>query len=92
MYLEPAPSAGAIGENGGGGAITASGGNQTLTLPYPTTSEGDFDVFQPIANTFNLTFGNQTSVIQRLNVYATNSSIGNATAYLVPPSGFIAKL
>lgn len=92
MHLEPAPSAGSSGENGGGGAVTAPGGNQTLTLPYETTDEGDFDVFLPIANTSGpggyLMSGNGTSQIQRLNVYANGSDLGNATAYLVPPTGF----
>lgn len=88
VHLEPAASAGGDGEPGGGGAVTPSGGNQTLTLPYNTTAEGDFDVFLPIANTTGgLTAGNATSKIQRLNVYADNATLGNATAYLVPPKG-----
>ncbi|EOD46240.1 putative protein of unknown function DUF2183 protein [Neofusicoccum parvum UCRNP2] len=88
VHLEPAPSAGGDGESGGGGAVTPSGGNQTLVLPYPTTGEGDYDVFMPINNdTGGLMAGNATSQIQRLNVYANNTSLGNATAYLVPPRG-----
>jgi len=86
MHLEPAPSAGSSGQNGGGGATTAGGGTQNISLPYPTTEEGDFDVFVPIQLN-GLTPGNQTQQIQRLNVYATGSPIGNATAYLVPPTG-----
>lgn len=87
MHLEPAPSAGSSGESGGGGAVTAPGGTQDLALPYPTTAEGDFDVFLPIQQG-SLLAGNQTELIQRMNVYATGASIGNATAYLVPPTGF----
>jgi hypothetical protein len=87
LKLEPAPSAGSSGEAGGGGAVEAPGGTQNLTLPYPTTSEGDFDVFLPILQG-SLLAGNATAEIQRLNVYATGSDLGNATAYLVPPTGF----
>ncbi|KAF2147252.1 uncharacterized protein K452DRAFT_282240 [Aplosporella prunicola CBS 121167] len=88
IHLEPAPSAGSSGQSGGGNAVTPSGGNQTIILPYRTTGEGDYDVFMPIANTTGgLIAGNETQKIQRLNVYANNSDLGNATAYLVPPKG-----
>lgn len=88
MNLEPAPSNGASPQSGGSGAITPSGGNQSFILPYATTPEGDFDVFVPIANaTGGLLAGNETDQIQRLNVYANGSDLGNATAYLVPPTG-----
>jgi hypothetical protein len=90
MHLEPAPSAGSSGESGGGGAVTPPGGTQDVLLPYNTTGEGDFDVFMPIKNVSGggLLAGNATELIQRLNVYAKGASIGNATAYLVPPTGF----
>ncbi|TKA44241.1 hypothetical protein B0A49_13042, partial [Cryomyces minteri] len=90
IHLEPAPMAGASGESGGGGAVTPSGGAQDITLPYPTTPEGDFDVFVPIKNVSGggLMAGNGTNQIQRMNVYVEGASIGNATAYLVPPTGF----
>ncbi|KAF2835007.1 hypothetical protein M501DRAFT_942947 [Patellaria atrata CBS 101060] len=87
LHLEPAPSAGSDGEEGGGGAVTAPGGSQNLTLPYATTDQGDFDVFLPIESN-GLEAGNATQNIQRLNVYANGSDLGNATAYLVPPTGF----
>lgn len=88
MNIEPAPSNGASPSSGGSGAITPPGGNQSFILPYPTTPEGDFDVFVPIANaTGGLIAGNETDQIQRLNVYANNATLGNATAYLVPPTG-----
>jgi hypothetical protein len=87
LHLEPAPSAGASGQTGGGGAVTPAGGSQDLTLPYPTTDEGDFDAFVPLQNN-GLLAGNDTQLIQRLNVYAKGSELGNATAYLVPPTGF----
>jgi len=86
VHLEPAPTAGSSGEPGGGGAVTPSGGNQNIVLPYPTTPEGDYDVFVPIQQS-GLAAGNETNQLQRLNVYANNSNIGNATAYLVPPTG-----
>lgn len=88
MHIEPAPMAGGDGEPGGGNTITPPGGSQNLTLPYPTTELGDFDVFVPIQNiSNNLLGGNETELIQRLNVYAAGSELGNATAYLVPPKG-----
>lgn len=89
MHLEPAPTAGASGEQGGGGAVTPNGGTQDVTLPFPTTPEGDFDVFVPIRNVSGagLAAGNATNAIQRLNVYAQGTDTGNATAYLVPSRG-----
>ena len=84
--LAPAPTAGASGEQGGGGAVTPPGGNQRIKFPNPTTFEGDFDGFVPI-NDNGLLAGNSTSEIQRLNVYTEGDINGNATAYLVPPTG-----
>ena len=86
LHLEPAPSAGGSGEQGGGGAVTPTGGTQDISLPYNTTKEGDFDVFVPIQQN-GLMAGNSTSQIQRLNVYASGTTTGNATAYLVPDTG-----
>lgn len=86
IHLDPAPSQGSDGEPGGGGAVTPEGGNQTITLPYNTTVEGDFDVFVPI-NGDGLMAGNETEQIQRLNTHVEGASIGNSTAYLVPPTG-----
>jgi hypothetical protein len=86
MSLEPAPMQGGDGEPGGGNAITAPGGRQTLTLPYETTVEGDFDVFVPIKQN-GLLAGNATNNVQRLNVYTNGTLSGNATAFLVPPEG-----
>lgn len=84
--LRPAPVAGSSGEPGGGGAVTPSGGSQQIKFPYPTTDQGDFDAFVQIENG-GLEAGNATKNIQRLNVYTEGSILGNATAYLVPPSG-----
>ena len=82
MNLEPALSKGSSSQSGGSTA------NQNLTLPYPTTPQGDFDVFLPIANTTGAVLaGNETNEIQRLNVFTNGSDLGNATAYLVPPTG-----
>ncbi|KAI1135753.1 hypothetical protein F5Y05DRAFT_159553 [Hypoxylon sp. FL0543] len=76
-----------------GGVINAEGGAQSINLPYPTTDEGDFDAFVILQNTTgpnggHLMAGNATSSIQALNMYANGTDTGNATAYLVPPTGF----
>ncbi|KAK0336283.1 hypothetical protein LTR02_009388 [Friedmanniomyces endolithicus] len=86
IHIEPAQSQGGSGQPGGGGATTASGGTQDITLPGNTTVEGDFTVFMPI-NSNGLTPGNATSQIQRLNTYVGGATLGNATAYLVPDRG-----
>lgn len=66
----------------GGGA----GQGQNVTLPYGTTPEGDFDVFMPI-NSDGLMNGNETQEIQKMATRVTNTTEGNATAYLVPNEG-----
>ncbi|KAI1780781.1 hypothetical protein F4818DRAFT_435978 [Hypoxylon cercidicola] len=76
-----------------GGVINAEGGRQSITMPYETTNEGDFDSFILLQNTTgsdggHLMAGNATSSIQALNMYANGTNSGNATAYLVPPTGF----
>lgn len=86
LHIEPAPSNGASGEAGGGGAVTPNGGTQDLDFPYPTTPQGDFDGFIPIQQN-GLQAGNATQQIQRLNVYVKGTNTGNATAYLVPETG-----
>lgn len=77
--IEPAPTAGASGEQGGGGAVTPPGGNQTIRFPTPTTPQGDFDGFVQIEND-GLLAGNSTMDIQRLDVYTQGDVYGNATA------------
>jgi phosphatidate phosphatase APP1 len=84
--IKPAPTAGASGEQGGGGAVTPSGGGQRVKFPTSTTDEGDFDGFVQINNN-GLQPGNTTSEIQRMNVYTEGDVNGNATAYLVPDTG-----
>ena len=66
--------------------MTPPGGSQQIKFPYPTTDQGDFDAFVQIESG-GLEAGNATNRVQRLNVYTEGSNIGNATAYLVPPSG-----
>ena len=89
MDIAPAPLAGGDGEPGGGGGVTPAGGYQTVTLPYPTTEQGDFDVFVPIQNTAGgLQSGFGEIPPQRLNVYTQGTDSGNATSYLVSQSGF----
>ncbi|KAI9820419.1 MAG: hypothetical protein M1832_003752 [Thelocarpon impressellum] len=86
--LEPASGAGSSGQQGGSGAVTPGGGSQQIRFPVPTTDQGDYDGFVPIANTSGgLQPGNATSSIQRLNVYTIGTDTGNATAYLVPTEG-----
>lgn len=75
-----------------GGVINAAGGSQTIVMPDPTTDEGDFEAFMILANTTgsnggHLMAGNATSSIQALNMYVEGTDTGNATAYLVPPTG-----
>ncbi|KAI1106454.1 hypothetical protein F4804DRAFT_30051 [Jackrogersella minutella] len=75
-----------------GGVVNAEGGVQSVNLTYPTTDEGDFDTFVVLRNTTgpnggHLMAGNSTSSIQALNMYANGTDTGNATAYLVPPTG-----
>lgn len=59
---------------------------QTLLSPYNTTEEGDYDAFSTISLT-GLLPGNGTTSIQSVPMYVNNTSLGNATAYLVPPTG-----
>ncbi|KKY14585.1 putative protein of unknown function DUF2183 [Phaeomoniella chlamydospora] len=89
VNIAPAESAGGDGESSGGGGITAPGGNQTITLPYVTTVEGDFDTFVQLQNVSGggLLAGNGTVAPQRLNVYANGTDTGNATSYLVSETG-----
>lgn len=89
FHLEPAPMQGSSGQPGGGNAITPGGGSENVTFPYETTVEGDFDAFVVIKNFTNSTLlaGNETTNVQRLNVYTNGTLTGNATAYLVPPEG-----
>ncbi|KAG9245274.1 hypothetical protein BJ878DRAFT_479393 [Calycina marina] len=91
FHIEPAASQGGDGESGGGNSVTPGGGAQNVTLMGQTTVEGDFDQFIPLANVSGpggyLLAGNATLSPQRLNVYTNGSLIGNATSYLVPPTG-----
>ncbi|KAJ5836307.1 hypothetical protein N7447_002333 [Penicillium robsamsonii] len=86
IHLNPAKSQGSSGEPGGGGSSKTTGGKQVITLPYNTTVEGDFDTFVQIDSN-GLTAGNETKKIQRLDTHVQGASIGNSTAYLVPPKG-----
>ncbi|OTB04055.1 hypothetical protein M426DRAFT_321153 [Hypoxylon sp. CI-4A] len=82
-----------VDPNASGGVVNADGGVQSIDMPYETTNEGDFDSFVLLRNTTgsnggHLIAGNATSSIQALNMYANGTNSGNATAYLVPPTGF----
>lgn len=77
-----------------GGLIAAAGGAQHLTYPGEATSEGDFDAFIQIQNTTSpssgyLLPGNGTDSIQALNIYATGTNSGNASAYFVPTADIL---
>ncbi|PVI02192.1 hypothetical protein DM02DRAFT_613155 [Periconia macrospinosa] len=89
FHLEPASSQGASGQPGGSPASTPQNGSEEVQFPYPTTDQGDFDSFVQIQNFSggSLLAGNETSAVQRLNVYTNGTNTGNATAYLVPPNG-----
>ena len=76
------------------GGVSAAGGSQTITMPYNTTAEGDFDSFVILQNTTGtngssyMMPGNETDQVQLLNVYVEGAAeTGNATAYLVPETG-----
>ena len=86
IHLKPAERQGSSGQASGGGSSNTTGGTQDVTLPYNTTAQGDFDTFVPIRSS-GLTAGNETSAIQRLDTHVEGATIGNATAYLVPPKG-----
>lgn len=83
----------AINSSTDSGAINAAGGAQTITMPYNTTAEGDFDSFMVLQNTTGTTGGhllrgNETNQIQLLNTYVKGAAeTGNATAFLVPTTG-----
>jgi hypothetical protein len=102
IHLEPAQNQGSSGQPGGGGAVTATGGTQDITLPYNTTLEGDFDVFVPIELN-GLTPGNETSNVSvsahtsRVHLWATAlltwyhrrallSSVISTTSFVSPRS------
>ncbi len=84
--IGPAPSAGTNGGPGGGGAVTPLGAPQQVTLLYPTTDQGDFDVFVSLSNQ-GFEDGNTTGPPQRINVYVNGTEAGNATSYLVTTEG-----
>lgn len=86
FHLEPAQSQGSDGTQNGTNSIQPPGGSQNISLPYETTVEGDFEVFVPIKSN-GLQDGNATQNVQRLNVYTDGTLSGNATAFLVPPTG-----
>lgn len=87
VNILPGTPTGGDGESGGGGGVSAGGINQLTTLPYPTTPEGDFDVFIPLDNSSGLASGTGEIPAQRVNVYAQGTDTGNATSYLVSEEG-----
>lgn len=81
------------GASHNGGAINARGGAQSITLPFTFTTEGDFDSFVVLQNTTGASGGymmpgHETDQIQLLDVRIKGAAqTGNATAWLVPPTG-----
>lgn len=80
-----------VGE-GIGGAVRADVGNQTIQLPEETTGQGDFAAWLPLKNTTGprggyLLPGNETVKIQTVEMHVQGTDSGNATAYLIPPTG-----
>ncbi|KFX90164.1 hypothetical protein V490_06614 [Pseudogymnoascus sp. VKM F-3557] len=76
-----------------GGLVAARAGSQEIIFPEQTTDQGDFARFIALKNTTgtdgsHLLAGNDTTSIQVFNYYALNATGGNATGYLVPPTGF----
>ena len=59
---------------------------QTVSAPYNTTAEGDYDTFVPLSID-GLLAGNASTSVQEVPMYTNGSALGNATAYLVPPQG-----
>lgn len=82
-----------VDPNTDSGAISAAGGAQNITMPFNTTAEGDFDSFVVLQNTTgpnggHLVPGNETDRLQVLDLWVRGAeTTGNATAYLVPPTG-----
>lgn len=87
MNILPGPQRGGDGEPGGGGGITSGSINQTIQLPYPTTPEGDFDVFVQLDNSSALYSGEGVKPAQRVDVYTQGTDTGNATSYLFSDQG-----
>jgi hypothetical protein len=88
MDIVPGPQFGSSGQPGGGGGVTPAGGEQVITLPNPTTPEGDFDAFLQLDNSsLALAAGIGEIPPQRLNVYTQGTDTGNATSYLVSDQG-----
>lgn len=74
------------------GTTNAAGGAQVINMPDRTTPQGDFDAFVTLSNTTgpnggHMLQGNGTTRIQTLNMYINGTDTGNATTYLVPPTG-----
>lgn len=87
VNILPGPQRGGDGEPSGGGGVTAGAINQTIQLPYPTTPEGDFDVFVSLDNSSGLYSGEGEKPAQRVDVYAQGTDTGNATSYLFSDQG-----
>ncbi|KAJ7672701.1 hypothetical protein B0H17DRAFT_1084293 [Mycena rosella] len=65
----------------------SNGTSQTITVG-PTSPEGDFDSPMLIPDPKRqLQPGNETNGIQHMSVHVNGTDTGNATAYLVPPTG-----
>ncbi|QRW05418.1 hypothetical protein RhiLY_04417 [Ceratobasidium sp. AG-Ba] len=58
-----------------------------ITFPYPTDDRGEFDQFIPFTSPGRVPNGNETNVVQGLELFTPGYQTGNASSYLVPPQG-----
>ncbi|CAE6422433.1 unnamed protein product [Rhizoctonia solani] len=58
-----------------------------ITFPLPTDSRGEYDQFVPFTSPGLVPNGNETNVVQGLELFTPAIQSGNASSYLVPPQG-----
>ncbi|CAE6462147.1 hypothetical protein ACGC1H_001710 [Rhizoctonia solani] len=58
-----------------------------ITFPLPTDDRGEYDQFVPFTSQGLIPNGNETNVVQGLELFTPAIASGNASSYLVPPQG-----
>ncbi|CAE6481524.1 unnamed protein product [Rhizoctonia solani] len=58
-----------------------------ITFPLPTDSRGEYDQFVSFTASGLVPNGNETNVVQGLELFTPGIANGNASSYLVPPQG-----
>ncbi|KAF8609658.1 hypothetical protein BDV93DRAFT_518437 [Ceratobasidium sp. AG-I] len=58
-----------------------------ISFPYPTDDRGEFDQFISFTAPGVIPNGNETDVVQGLEIFTPGYATGNASSYLVPPQG-----